>query len=118
MAQSQQDAAVTAALAVLDFAGRFRSLWADAKAYKARADHAGYDGIWKKLPTAAWAADGSIGAEDAAPVATNPIILGGVNRSENDLLGVLYLMADFVTFMENGVAPQSDRATVIDKVVG
>ncbi len=78
-----------------------------------------YNTIFLQLATFAWNADGSAGAADSSPIATHPISAGGINRSENQLLGMTYMLTDFQTFLSGGaLSATGSRSATIDQMVG
>ncbi len=114
---TQQDNAIQAARDVISFAAQFRDLRNAQKAFQDRNTSANYITILNALPTFAWNTDGSAGAADGSPNNTHPISTDGLNVAANDVLGLLYMVADFISFMENGTVSQSNRVGVIEKVL-
>jgi hypothetical protein len=49
----------------------------------------GAQNVWKAMATAAQNADGSLGAADATPVNTDPITVGNLNMSADDIINAL-----------------------------
>jgi hypothetical protein len=115
----QQDSAVAFAGQLVATAQAFRDLRSQVAALVAVNTSNNYDALFKVLPTFAWAADGTAGQADATPNNAHPISAQSLNRSENQLLGLLYLLADFQAFLAGGaLAATASRSVTIDQLVG
>ena len=110
---TQQERALASATALQALMTRFRDLRRDVDEYLAQFNSEAYQAVWNGLPTAAWNADGTLGAADASPVPTHPITAGAPQllRSANDLgVGIAFLN-DWVTWLT------AARKAAIDNLV-
>lgn len=112
-----QNSALAAAQQVRGFMGDFIDLHNRVKAFKDKDAVINCIATLNACPTFAWNADGSPGAADGTPDHAHPIATGGLNMAADDVLGGLYMLADFLAFMTDGTVPQVDRVAVADKLI-
>lgn len=118
---TKQDHAVTTANDVVAFAQTLETILDQARSLSARITAQDYITVWQSLSTAPWNADGTLGTADSTPNNVHPITVGGINLAANDLIGVVYDINDFITFMTNtdsGSNPAAkNRLGDLEKVV-
>ena len=114
---TKQDQAINSALTLVDLADQIQSLMHQARDISARFTANDYLTVLDALPTAAWAADGTIGAADESPNVQHPITAQGLYLPSNDVRGGVYLINDFVAFMTSGSVNASDRVAAVAKLV-
>ncbi len=119
MALTQQQAAIAFATSLQGFAASLQELRSTVSVMNQINTSNNYNTEFLAMATFAWNADGSAGAADSSPVSTHPISVGGINRSENQLLGLVYMLSDFQTFLAGGaLAATGSRNATIDQIVG
>jgi hypothetical protein len=112
--QSKQQAAIQAATDLAALMQRFRDLRRDCKDFNDRYTSEGYSTTWGAMTTSAQLADGSMGTQDGAPVAGNPIVVGGVYRSKNALVAGVVALQQFLNFVGNLAVTQGNYSQNID----
>ncbi len=97
--------------------GQFYNLLVAVRAFTDANTTDNYITVLNALPTFAWNADGSAGAADSTPNNAHPISAANLNLAANDILGGLYMLADFVSFMGGAAVPTVNRVPVAEKLM-
>jgi hypothetical protein len=77
----------------------------------------GLSNVWAAMPTAAVNADGTVGAADGSPVASNPTAVGGINKSKNALVNGIVLAQQLHGFLTNAAVIQGNYLQSINDLL-
>jgi hypothetical protein len=118
---NKQQNAIDAANTVVTLMQQAKTLAEGIDAFLAKDGDENYLATWALLPTAAQIADGSIGTNDASPVATNPITVPAgspLYRSKNQLANGRQLLVDLKAFLTNSAVTTQARRSWINDLLG
>jgi hypothetical protein len=117
MPANKQQAAITAANALVSIINQAVAMRAAVDSFLAEYNSENYAATWANFATAALNPDGSIGAADATPNPANPITLGGILRSANALTNGVTFCQDYQKFLGNQAVGAAQRNQTLDDIV-
>lgn len=89
MSLAPQSAYIAQAQQVQALWNQFRTLLGAVGRISDLTNENGAQNVWKAMATAAQKADGSLGAGDTSPVNTDPITVGNLNMTADDIINAL-----------------------------